>query len=713
MPHETIVPLVEYRDGGYRVNEETLLWIAERDAPFAVVSCAGKFRTGKSFLLNRFLGTAPGEGFGVGDTVQACTRGIWVCKRFVAGGEGEGGVELLMCDTEGIDALDADNEHDVKVFALSVLMSSVFLYNSHSHLDESAVQTLSLMTKIAECVGGGGHGPHLYWVLRDFSLQLADGQGKAMTHSEYLEQSLSPALTHKCTTREAIKSVFATRHLVTLPRPQKSETAHKLDLKGPGAVSTKFERALNTFRCHVQHNAPPMSANGVPMTGPVFAHYLRTLVEKLNRDGTVPKIEDAFTMLRRTQAVDVERQYRRHVMQEIETRCPRGDQGAVTEWIRGVPFPFPPFVSPEEVRRAAFDDVYATCVSMGRLLQPHELLQDEVDHLLSGGGLEAGGTDDMTPTMRVLRGAVLKAVDLGVARADDRARDDRDIQVLTLEATISSLRQEIADILSTAATQSEAPRPTCVDAAVSTDPPEDEVADGQEEGGGASVGFEGSESYRLMKTQLVETEEQNRMLSEEATFAGEREERMKHVFHESMEALRATSCAAIDEMKKENDQYKNEAAKETQRREALTDQCEKNREVVRASQENALDVHKNMLEEFRRRDMEMRVCQDERRKEKEAMSLRVHMSENENRGMKRLVVELQENEVDVKRMRRSLRDAEMGGARDKSELAQGKERLLSYREEVSDLRRVNIQMETRIAVLEATSKLESCRRSMA
>ena len=82
-----VVPLVECRaDGAYALCEDTLSWLSERKTPFATMSCAGKFRTGKSFLMNRFVSSpSPEAGFGVGDTVQACTRGIWVCTDFLKG----------------------------------------------------------------------------------------------------------------------------------------------------------------------------------------------------------------------------------------------------------------------------------------------------------------------------------------------------------------------------------------------------------------------------------------------------------------------------------------------------------------------------------------------------------------------------------------------------------------------------------------------------
>ena len=40
-----------------------------------VIAVAGKYRTGKSFLLNRIiLGKAEDKGFGVGPTINPCTK---------------------------------------------------------------------------------------------------------------------------------------------------------------------------------------------------------------------------------------------------------------------------------------------------------------------------------------------------------------------------------------------------------------------------------------------------------------------------------------------------------------------------------------------------------------------------------------------------------------------------------------------------------------
>lgn len=51
--------------------------ILEYDGNIGIVSVLGKYRTGKSFLINSILGIK-GKGFQISPSVQACTKGIWI-----------------------------------------------------------------------------------------------------------------------------------------------------------------------------------------------------------------------------------------------------------------------------------------------------------------------------------------------------------------------------------------------------------------------------------------------------------------------------------------------------------------------------------------------------------------------------------------------------------------------------------------------------------
>jgi len=55
------------------VNEEASNFIKGIPAPIGVITVAGLYRTGKSYLLNRMLLNKQ-SGFGVSPTVNACTK---------------------------------------------------------------------------------------------------------------------------------------------------------------------------------------------------------------------------------------------------------------------------------------------------------------------------------------------------------------------------------------------------------------------------------------------------------------------------------------------------------------------------------------------------------------------------------------------------------------------------------------------------------------
>ena len=57
----------------FEINEETRDFLKTLDAPIGVISVAGMYRTGKSYLLNRML-LNRSRGFDVGPTINACTK---------------------------------------------------------------------------------------------------------------------------------------------------------------------------------------------------------------------------------------------------------------------------------------------------------------------------------------------------------------------------------------------------------------------------------------------------------------------------------------------------------------------------------------------------------------------------------------------------------------------------------------------------------------
>ena len=85
--------------------------------------------------------------FNVGNTTDACTKGIWIydTKKIL-----ENGGRLIYFDSEGLASLDQDENYDAKIFSLSLLLSSYFILNTMGVIDESAIDRLFLVSELSK-----------------------------------------------------------------------------------------------------------------------------------------------------------------------------------------------------------------------------------------------------------------------------------------------------------------------------------------------------------------------------------------------------------------------------------------------------------------------------------------------------------------------------------------------------------------------------------
>lgn len=304
-----VVPLITCTNGNYTVCEETLNWL-ESLGEFGVIACAGKYRTGKSFLLNRLAGAESNIGFGVGDSVQACTKGLWLYKKVFEKNE----KKIVFVDTEGIDALDADDTHDVRIFTLALLLSSAFIYNSMGPIDETALQTLSLMTRVTDNVKFDSdeqvkdlspHMPKFYWVLRDFSLKLTNKNNEQITENEYLEEALHLSYdASKNSVREAIKNSFPKRSLITLPRPSTNIDPSQRMEERLMSLSKSFVNGVDNFRNRLFDETLPMKAQDAVINGKMYSMLCKHYTDIIQSD-SVPIIKDSWSLLAAVKARDL------------------------------------------------------------------------------------------------------------------------------------------------------------------------------------------------------------------------------------------------------------------------------------------------------------------------------------------------------------------------------------------------------------------------
>ncbi|CEL93884.1 unnamed protein product [Vitrella brassicaformis CCMP3155] len=274
-----------------------------------IISVCGLYRTGKSYLLNLFMDTVgeSGSAFRVGDTVHACTDGIWMWGAL----EDEDCVYILL-DCEGTGDTRKDKQHDARLFSLAVLVSTYFIYNSKGIIDEQAIQGLSMITQLVQHLrkqmgdkGGAGLGgggpmwtpPIFLWVLRDFILELRDQQDNPISATQYLEMALADktfaAFKREDTrkVRECLVDFFRERDCMTLVQPlieeDQLQNLHKIPFS---QLRPEFRQQVTAIRQKVFTETHKKAVQGLPLNGKSFARLLKAYVEAINAGGIPPVV---------------------------------------------------------------------------------------------------------------------------------------------------------------------------------------------------------------------------------------------------------------------------------------------------------------------------------------------------------------------------------------------------------------------------------------
>jgi len=144
------------------------------------------------------------NGFSVGPSINPCTKGLWMWSAPLRSFSNNS-MPIMIIDTEGFGAFDEDHNHDVRIFTLSILLSSFFIYNSVGSIDENSIQSLSFVINLSKHISMKMKSenninnessdieelsnifPQFLWVLRDFSLQLINEEGEEISSKVLLK----------------------------------------------------------------------------------------------------------------------------------------------------------------------------------------------------------------------------------------------------------------------------------------------------------------------------------------------------------------------------------------------------------------------------------------------------------------------------------------------------------------------------------------------
>ncbi|XP_003478969.2 guanylate-binding protein 3 isoform X1 [Cavia porcellus] len=296
------------------VNPEAIKVLQTITDPVVVVAIVGLYRTGKSYLMNRLAGQ--NHGFNLGTTVRSETKGIWM---WCVPHPQKPKFTLVLLDTEGLgDVEKRDPKNDSWIFALAVLLSSTFVYNSMSTINHQALEQLHYVTELTELIRAKSTTnfeemddsdefvsffPDFVWAVRDFILELKL-DGYPITEDQYLENALKliPGRSRKIQNsnmpRECIKNFFPKRKCFVFDRPTKEKDllVHIEELP-EDKLDCNFQAQSKKFCSYIFTNAKPKTLKeGIIVTGNRLGALVETYVKAIN-SGAVPCLENAVTTL--------------------------------------------------------------------------------------------------------------------------------------------------------------------------------------------------------------------------------------------------------------------------------------------------------------------------------------------------------------------------------------------------------------------------------
>jgi len=278
----------------FELSDEALKILDTETRPVTVICIVGPYRTGKSYLLNRLMGK--NNGFPLGPTLQAKTKGIWM---WVGDYFGDPSRAMILLDTEGLDDPEkGDASHDMNMFAISLLLSSVFIFNTKGTIDAKSLDGLHYASEISSFISADSknqklnegqnlsqHFPSFIWAIRDHHLRL-EIDGEDVTPKEYLEfclknkKGVSRAVSDYNCLRDALRAFFKERTCFVFPPPvSDQEKMNFLETVEENELSPGFQRAGNEFVDFVKQNSSHKMIKGSSLTGRSFGSLAKTYIK--------------------------------------------------------------------------------------------------------------------------------------------------------------------------------------------------------------------------------------------------------------------------------------------------------------------------------------------------------------------------------------------------------------------------------------------------
>ena len=338
-PKQKAIPFVTFEDGKFVISEESKKLLSQKSNDnLGIISLVGKYRTGKSFLLNRvILNRKENQGFNVGPTFKPCTKGIWIWSDplIINNVHSPEPFPCYLIDTEGLGAYDEEINHDSKIFLIAILISSLFIYNSFGAIDENQINDLSFVLNLSKTIKIKSvsiedneeelakYFPTLLWLLRDFSLKLEDKNGNVITEKQYLENALeemsglTATVEEKNRVRALIKAYFPERDCYVMVRPiEKENDLQNLQNLPDNQFRREFLEQAKIFRNKVMKKTKPKRFRNKILTGSMLVELVQSILDSINT-GAIPVIENSWKYIMKNECIKNSKELINRYIKEI------------------------------------------------------------------------------------------------------------------------------------------------------------------------------------------------------------------------------------------------------------------------------------------------------------------------------------------------------------------------------------------------------------
>ncbi|XP_070261638.1 guanylate-binding protein 1-like isoform X2 [Myotis yumanensis] len=251
----------------------------------------------------------------MGSTVQSHTKGIWM---WCVPHPKKPNYTLVLLDTEGLgDVEKGDNQNDSWIFALAILLSSTFVYNSMGTINQQAMDQLHYVTELTDKIRAKSSPdanevedsadfvsffPDFVWTVRDFSLEL-EVDGQPISADEYLQNSLklkqgtSPKDKNFNLPRLCIRKFFPKKKCFIFHQPTDWRKLRLLETMHDDQLDPEFMQQAADFCSYIFSNSKVKTlSGGIQVNGPRLETLVLTYVNTIS-SGDLPCMENAVLTL--------------------------------------------------------------------------------------------------------------------------------------------------------------------------------------------------------------------------------------------------------------------------------------------------------------------------------------------------------------------------------------------------------------------------------